>query len=266
MGGLTPSLCRKLLRYPRKKVPPSRQNRAASAAICRRFPPVFASAARCAAPSSAPKGRSGRRLACFSRRAPRPPLGFASLQYSGPRSLRSGALRALGGAGPLERRPRPVLACPFGGRRYFMGEGAAAPSRPFPPLSGPPPSRRVPGRPRRVRRGTRERLARPIPGPGFAVGVQGAAVDVRMTHPRFSLGLHPVSLGKTKEMGWNRQHQRKVQQDKTASSSKPQPPGGTGTPPLQWVKRTKNSAAFAAEFLIGLSKITSWPRQPSHRR
>ena len=30
-------------------------------------------------------------------------------------------------------------------------------------------------------------------------------------HPkkRFSLGLHPVSLGKTKEMGWNWQHQRK---------------------------------------------------------
>ncbi len=139
MGGLTPSLCRKLLRYPRKKVPPSRQNRAASAAFCRRFPPVFASAARCAAPPSAPRGRSGRRLACFSRRAPRPPLGCASLQYSGPHSLRSGALRALGGAGPLERRPRPALACPFGGRRYFMGEGAAAPSRPFPPLSGPPP-------------------------------------------------------------------------------------------------------------------------------
>ena len=38
-------------------------------------------------------------------------------------------------------------------------------------------------------------------------------------HKRFSLGLHPVSLGKTKEMGWNRQHQRKVQQGKTASSS-----------------------------------------------
>ena len=32
-------------------------------------------------------------------------------------------------------------------------------------------------------------------------------------HPkRFSLGLHPVSLGKTKEMGWNRQHQRKETQ------------------------------------------------------
>ena len=30
-------------------------------------------------------------------------------------------------------------------------------------------------------------------------------------HPkRFSLGLHPVSLGKTKEMGWNRQRKRKA--------------------------------------------------------
>ena len=104
---------------------------------------------------------------------------------------------------PLPPVGGPALACTFGGRRYFMGEGAAAPSRPFPPLSGPPPSRRVPGRPRRTRRGTRERLARPIPGPGFAASAQGAAVDVRMTHPRFSLGLHPVSLGKTKEMGWN---------------------------------------------------------------
>ena len=28
-------------------------------------------------------------------------------------------------------------------------------------------------------------------------------------HKRFSLGLHPVSLGKTKEMGWNRQHNLK---------------------------------------------------------
>ena len=35
-------------------------------------------------------------------------------------------------------------------------------------------------------------------------------------HPkRFSLGLHPVSLGKTKEMGWNRQHQRKDNQQQT---------------------------------------------------
>ena len=100
------------------------------------------------------------------------------------------------------------------------------------------------------------------------VGEAGGSRNLTGAPPpkRLSLGLHPVSLGKTKEMGWNRQHQRKVQQDKTASSSKPQPPGGGGTPPLQWVKRTKNSAAFAAEFLIGLSEITSWPRQPSHRR
>ena len=41
-------------------------------------------------------------------------------------------------------------------------------------------------------------------------------------HPkRFSLGLHPVSLGKTKEMGWNRQQKVKPTDGKTASSSKP---------------------------------------------
>ena len=51
-------------------------------------------------------------------------------------------------------------------------------------------------------------------------------------HPkRFSLGLHPVSLGKTKEMGWNRQHQPKVQQDKSASSSQPKPTPGRGWNP-----------------------------------
>ena len=39
-------------------------------------------------------------------------------------------------------------------------------------------------------------------------------------HPkRLSLGLHPVSLGKTKEMGWNRQHKVKTTKSKTASSS-----------------------------------------------
>ncbi len=39
-------------------------------------------------------------------------------------------------------------------------------------------------------------------------------------HPkRFSLGLHPVSLGKTKEMGWNRQHKVKTTNSKTASSA-----------------------------------------------
>src|SRR5699024_6770785 len=38
---------------------------------------------------------------------------------------------------------------------------------------------------------------------------------------RFSLGLHPVSLGKTKEMGWNRQHQRKTEQQRTGEFLKP---------------------------------------------
>ena len=38
-------------------------------------------------------------------------------------------------------------------------------------------------------------------------------------HPkRFSLGLHPVSLGKTKEMGWKQQHKVKPTASKTASS------------------------------------------------
>ena len=36
-------------------------------------------------------------------------------------------------------------------------------------------------------------------------------------HKRFSLGLHPVSLGKTKEMGWNRQTKVKTTNSKTAS-------------------------------------------------
>ncbi len=65
-------------------------------------------------------------------------------------------------------------------------------------------------------------------------------------HPkRFSLGLHPVSLGKTKEMGWNRQHKVKTTKSKTASSSNPQNPGGPGTPPLQRY-RTVGRAVFTA--------------------
>ena len=49
-------------------------------------------------------------------------------------------------------------------------------------------------------------------------------------HPkRFSLGLHPVSLGKTKEMGWNRQHKVKTTNSKTASSAQPKP-----TPGRRW--------------------------------
>ena len=45
-------------------------------------------------------------------------------------------------------------------------------------------------------------------------------------HKRFSLGLHPVSLGKTKEMGWNWQHQPKdnQKQDGEFRPAKPPPP------------------------------------------
>ena len=43
----------------------------------------------------------------------------------------------------------------------------------------------------------------------------------------FLLGLHPVSLGKTKEMGWNRQHKAKTTANsKTASSAQPKPTPG----------------------------------------
>src|SRR5699024_2635705 len=63
--------------------------------------------------------------------------------------------------------------------------------------------------------------------PPTRVGEAGGSRNLTGALPpqrRFSLGLHPVSLGKTKEMGWNRQHQPKVQQDKSASSSNPYPP------------------------------------------
>ena len=44
-------------------------------------------------------------------------------------------------------------------------------------------------------------------------------------HPkRLSLGLHPVSLGKTKEMGWIRSTNVKIHSHKSASSAAPQPP------------------------------------------
>ena len=53
-------------------------------------------------------------------------------------------------------------------------------------------------------------------------------------HPkRFSLGLHPVSLGKTKEMGWNTQRKRKANQQQNGeflqrqTKSKNDRPGDT---------------------------------------
>ena len=57
-------------------------------------------------------------------------------------------------------------------------------------------------------------------------------------HPkRFSLGLHPVSLGKTKEMGWNRQHKVKTTKSKTASSSNPNPRAGVEPRPYSGTER-----------------------------
>ena len=48
-------------------------------------------------------------------------------------------------------------------------------------------------------------------------------------HPkRLSLGLHPVSLGKTKEMGWNMQRKRKDNQQQNGEFLQPHPPAPTG--------------------------------------
>ena len=75
-------------------------------------------------------------------------------------------------------------------------------------------------------------------------------------HPkRFSLGLHPVSLGKTKEMGWNRQHNVKKRSNKTASSSnakspragmEPRPYEGVGGAWWGW-RRTKERVVGDAD-------------------
>ena len=46
-------------------------------------------------------------------------------------------------------------------------------------------------------------------------------------HPkRLSLGLHPVSLGKTKEMGWNKQHKVKPSRTKRRVPPTPNPRAG----------------------------------------
>ena len=53
-------------------------------------------------------------------------------------------------------------------------------------------------------------------------------------HKRFSLGLHPVSLGKTKEMGWKPPHTLKSSRtNRRVPPSQNPPPGGDGTPPLR---------------------------------
>src|SRR5699024_2887511 len=73
------------------------------------------------------------------------------------------------------------------------------------------------------------------------VGEAGGARNLTGAPPpqkRFSLGLHPVSLGKTKEMGWNWQRKVKTTNSKTASSSTPQlfRPGAVFTTPTYYVK------------------------------
>ena len=62
------------------------------------------------------------------------------------------------------------------------------------------------------------------------VGEAGGSRNLTGASPRqkrFSLGLHPVSLGKTKEMGWNRQHQRKDIQLQTGEFLNPAPTRGS---------------------------------------
>ena len=52
-------------------------------------------------------------------------------------------------------------------------------------------------------------------------------------HKRFSLGLHPVSLGKTKEMGWNRQHNLKIFRKHIGEFLKPTPGRGWNPTPTE---------------------------------
>ena len=73
-----------------------------------------------------------------------------------------------------------------------------------------------------------------LPSPGangscygrFARSVELAGVTVvirfRLPPKRVSLGLHPVSLRKSKEMGWNGQGQRGLLPKKTAHTQKAQ--------------------------------------------
>ena len=75
--------------------------------------------------------------------------------------------------------------------------------------------------------------------PPTRVGEAGGSRNLTGAPPpqkRFSLGLHPVSLGKTKEMGWISSTNVKKRSNKTASSSNP-PPGGDVTPPLRGGRR-----------------------------
>ena len=65
-------------------------------------------------------------------------------------------------------------------------------------------------------------------------------------HPkRFSLGLHPVSLGKTKEMGWNRQHKVKIFRKRIGEFLKPTPGRGVEPRPYKRFSRGRSDIYFA---------------------
>ena len=178
-----------------------------------RFPPavgvgVLDNPSRCSPP--APRGRAG----CGRLKPPakgEPPARvppYPLLRFFEHGGVPRAAARGQGSA----PGPRPLF-CKKAGQKTFTGRDfcqpeplAVAASDPIRPRSG-----HLSGR-----------VAAPT-----RVGEAGGSRNLTGAPPpqrRFSLGLHPVSLGKTKEMGWNTQHQRKVQQDKTASSTHPQPP------------------------------------------
>ena len=121
-------------------------------------------------------------------------------------SLAQGAFRALRRASKGSAPgPRPLF-CKKAGQKTFKRQSTSDPS--------PSPRRRVIQSVREA-----DTLAAEWHLPREWERRVGHETSRGRHHPkRLSLGLHPVSLGKTKEMGWNRQHQRKVQQVKTASS------------------------------------------------
>ena len=168
-------------------------------------------------------------------------------------SLAQGAFRALRraamGSAP---GPRPLF-CKKAGQKTFTGPDfrqpkplAVAASDEISPRSGHLSGRVAP--PTRVGEAGGSRNLTGAPPP----------------HKRFSLGLHPVSLGKTKEMGWNRQHQRKVQQDKTASSTRgrvrPRPAGAKrGEPPARVPPVTPSCASWSTGEFHALRRVARAP-------
>ena len=128
-------------------------------------------------------------------------------------SLAQGAFRALRRAAKGSAPgPRPLF-CKKAGQKTFTGPDFRQPKPLAPGASDEisPRSGHLSGR----------------VAPPTRVGEAGGSRNLTGAPPpqrRFSLGLHPVSLGKTKEMGWNMQHNLKITASKTASSSTPKTP------------------------------------------